>query len=93
MGALATGGDDFTRRARPAVVYSGLGFIFMLHVLLPGIAYLGIAGNPANPAPALPTEFWWAWTGVVSVWMVGRSWEKVKTPTKLSGMVTGTTVK
>jgi hypothetical protein len=85
-------GETFTRRARPAVVYAGLAFIFVLHVLLPALTYLGV-GTPPAQAPSLPTEFWWAWTGVVSVWMIGRSYEKVNRPGKLSSLITGTLVK
>ena len=59
--------DNYTRRARPTIVYVGLICIFLVHVVLP-IFEINIA---------LPKEFWWTWTGVCSVWIVGRSAEKL----------------
>ena len=78
--------DSFTRRARPTVVYAGLVFIFALHVLLPLVAYF--RGGPA-PTYVLPEEFWWSWTGVVSVWVLGRSYEKVNIPGVINKAITG----
>ena len=51
-------GDPFTKRARPAVVYAGLAFIFLNHVLSPIVAAFG---GLQIPNLALPGEFWWAW--------------------------------
>lgn len=79
--------DLFTQRARPMVVYAGLVFIFVLHVLLPSIAFLN---HSAAPTAVLPEEFWWSWTGVVSVWVLGRSYEKVNVPNTISKIITGT---
>jgi hypothetical protein len=79
-------GDAFTRRARPAVVYAGLLFIFALHVLLPVISFFQ---GKAAPSFVLPQEFWWSWTGVVSVWVLGRSYEKVNVPGTISKAITG----
>ncbi len=85
--AELTQGDTYTKRARPTVVYAGLVFIFIVHVLLPVIANLK-GGTPPNVT--LPQEFWWAWTGVVSTWVLGRSYEKSKGPAPLSKIITGT---
>ena len=66
-------GDAFTKRARPMIVYCGLLFIFLVHVLFPIVTYVT---KESLPALNLPTEFWWAWTGVCGVWVIGRSMEK-----------------
>ena len=78
--------DTFTRRARPTVVYAGLVFIFTLYVLLPLVAFFK-GGNA--PQYSLPDEFWWAWSGVVSVWVLGRSYEKVNVPGAVNKALTG----
>lgn len=65
--------DNFTKRARPMVVYAGLLFIFMIHVAFPMITYYTKA---TIPTVSLPDSFWWAWTGCVGIWMIGRTVEK-----------------
>ena len=81
-------GDNFTKRARPAVVYAGLFFILLIHVVAPLVAFFH--GDMANLEKLkLPDEFWWAWTGVVSVWVFGRSYEKVNSPSVISQAITG----
>lgn len=73
-------GDNFTKRARPSVVYAGLVFIFFNHVLLPLV--LGIAKSAgadiqlADFQTELPLEFWVAWGGICTTWVIGRSHEK-----------------
>ena len=67
-------GDAFTKRARPSVVYFGLAAIGLNHIVLPWAAYF--AGSDTLPSIALPDQFWWAWSGVCSVWFLGRSIEK-----------------
>jgi hypothetical protein len=79
-------GDIYTKRARPTIVYAGLAFIFLVHVFLPGYAFFS---NKAVPALTLPEEFWWAWTGVCSAWVLGRSAEKRGSTNKLVTMITG----
>lgn len=79
--------DNYTKRARPTVVYAGLVFIFLVHVLPPSIAVL--TGVPVPAGLKLPTEFWWAWTGVVSVWVLGRSYEKANGTSTMSKLITG----
>ena len=88
--------DAFTKRARPAVVYMGLVFIGLVHVVFPILFYLaGLfkAAVPELPAICLPQEFWWAWSGICSVWVLGRSAEKtVQTKGaagKVLSMITG----
>jgi len=79
-------GDTFTKRARPCVVYAGLGFIFLNHVFIPVFAFFT---NKPTPTVTLPAEFWWAWTGVVSVWMIGRSYEKAGVVNTIVSTITG----
>lgn len=61
-------GDNYTKRARPTVVYAGLAFILFNYVL-PN--YL-----PIEKAVDLPAEFWIAWGGIVATYSIGRSMEK-----------------
>jgi hypothetical protein len=82
-------GDAFTKRARPSIIYGGLLFIFIVHVLVPVIAL--IAGTPSGKIPeiSLPVEFWWAWGTVVGVYGVGRSAEKMGASNRATRIITG----
>lgn len=66
--------DNFTKRARPSVVYCGLGFIFLVHVAFPILSWFTKQQVPTTLV--LPEAFWWAWSGCVGIWMIGRSVEK-----------------
>lgn len=79
-------GDDYTKRARPTVVYAGLVFIFMVHVVLPMASFWT---NRQMPSLSLPDNFWLAWGGVVSVWMVGRSAERMGSGASIVKTITG----
>ena len=87
--------DKFTKRARPSIIYAGLVFIFLVHVLFPLLFILIVSFStsdkpmPALPALALPEQFWWAWTGICSVWVMGRSAEKGGMAGKVVTMITG----
>ena len=85
-------GDLFTKRARPTIIYVGLLFIFIVHVILPVVAY--ISGTPAENMPMinLPSEFWWAWGTVVSVYGAGRSAEKMGISNTITNLATGSGV-
>ena len=78
--------DTYTKRARPTLVYAGLGFIFLVNVIFPILAFFT---SQSTPAISLPAEFWWAWTGVCGVWVIGRSAEKRGVQNKLTKMITG----
>lgn len=91
-------GDKFTKRARPMVVYSGLTFIGLVHVVFPLAAaavqiFCSIYGKVNSfvlPELTLPSQFWWAWGSVVSVWELGRTWEKANgSGNKMIDMITG----
>lgn len=66
-------GDNYTKRARPTVVYAGLVFIFLNYVLIPLLSTL-LATETITLS--LPHEFWLAWGGICATWVVGRSAEK-----------------
>ena len=61
-------GDTFTKRARPMLVYWGMALITVSYIV-------GLFKGQILP---LPDNFWYAWGGVVSVWIAGRSAEKFR---------------
>ena len=72
--------DKYTKRGRPTILYGGLLIIFLNHVVFPAAAWFS-ALFMAQPMPALPnldlpSEFWWAWGGVCSIYVLGRTNEK-----------------
>jgi len=75
-------GDNFTRRARPTLVYWGMGIITLSYVIMPMLG---------KPQIDMPDEFWWAWGGVVGAWIVGRSAERLGVKGPVTRMVTGST--
>jgi len=79
--------DNFTKRARPMIVYAGLVAIFLAHIILPYIVYFA---KEAVPPIELPTEFWYVWGGVCSVWFVGRSFERLGSTSNSVKKITGT---
>ena len=87
-------GDAYTKRARPTLVYAGLCFIFLVHVFIPLITWIAVISGKIIPtdAPALtlPHEFWYAWTGVVGIWSLGRSAERRGANNRLIEAITGT---
>jgi len=73
-------GDKVTKWCRPAIIYTGL-----VGVILQGIEAVAFT---------LPADFWMIWGGVCSVYVIGRSTEKVKAKGwvgKAAGMVAGKT--
>lgn len=84
--AELTQGDNYTKRARPTLVYFGMLVIAFNYCVIPAIqTFRGVAVL----AFALPTEFWVAWGGVVGTWAIGRSWEKVNGVNGISSIITG----
>ena len=65
--------DNYTKRARPSVVYMGLIFIAIVYIIFPIATFIT---KNEMPKLELPQEFWFAWGSVVSVWSIGRSYEK-----------------
>jgi hypothetical protein len=90
-------GDSYTKRARPTVVYVGLGAIVFNYCLAPLIGW-GIQEWSPNyisdlPELILPAEFWYAWGGIVATWSVGRTMERRGSNNNLVRIVTGETNK
>lgn len=86
MKAELSQGDTYTKRARPTVVYMGLLFILLVHVIFPIAAFFF---KQEMPVISLPTEFWYTWGGVCSVWMIGRTMERNGAANKVIGAITG----
>jgi hypothetical protein len=79
-------GDNYTKRARPTVVYGGLLIIAFNYCLVPLIQTL----FAIEVAPfALPDDFWMAWGSCVGIWSIGRSFEKYGVNNSGTRMVTG----
>jgi hypothetical protein len=81
--------DNYTKRARPTVVYYGLVAITLDFIARVSILMLGILPLEDIPKTFLPNEFWLAWGGVVSVWVMGRSYEKRGVKNKITDFITG----
>jgi len=64
----------FSGSLGPTVVYAGLGFIAIAHIITPISFYVMQEIPPFEIV--LPTEFWVAWGGLVTTWSVGRTFEK-----------------
>lgn len=79
-------GDNYTKRARPTVIYFGLAIIAFNYCLVPLIQ---LAASVAVEPFTLPSEFWLAWGGCVGVYNIGRSMEKRGKRSLLSSAVTG----
>lgn len=78
--------DNYTKRARPSVVYGGLLFILLVHVVFPIVAFFT---GTEMPDISLPSEFWLTWGGVCSVWSIGRTMEKGGAKNKAIELITG----
>ncbi len=105
MVAEAQQGDNYTKRARPTLIYLGLLFIGLIHVLFPitikTVLLVCVIFAPAKLTPealaiiksymdvSLPVAFWTAWGGAVSIYSLGRSAEKRGVKNKLIGLITG----
>lgn len=85
--------DSYTKRARPTIVYFGLLAIGLVHVVLPMMAWVALVstGKPLADMPqiTLPSEFWYTWGGVCSIWIIGRSTEKHGVVNRLTTAITG----
>ena len=79
-------GDNFTKRARPSVVYVGLAAVVFNYCVIPTI--LTFTGHAAEPFE-LPTAFWAGWSGIVATWQIGRTMEKRGANNRFTRAVTG----
>jgi hypothetical protein len=78
--------DNYTKRARPTMVYAGLLAIFLAHIILPYISWFT---KTTVPAIVLPTDFWYVWGGVCSIWIVGRTMERRGSASPIVKTITG----
>ena len=79
--------DKYTKRARPTVVYVGLGFIFFNYCLVPLLRLIpGVEGVGAFD---LPNGFWAGWSGIVGTWAIGRTVEKRGISNRVTQFITG----
>lgn len=79
-------GDNYTKRARPTVVYAGLGFILFNYCLVPLLqTFMEAEIQPFE----LPGAFWAGWSGIVATWSIGRSMEKRGAQNRFTSIATG----
>jgi hypothetical protein len=87
-------GDNYTKRARPTVVYFGLviialDFIARAIMMVSRMKGMLVPEGFELPSTMIPQEFWLAWGGIVSTWVIGRSAEKRGTRNKITSFITG----
>ena len=89
-------GDNFTKRARPSIVYVGLVAMLWNYVLIPTILRFAtlFASNVDISPMDLPTQFWATWGAVCGTWVIGRSVERKavkqgEEPNRLTRLITG----
>lgn len=85
-------GDAYTKRTRPMIARWGLYAILWNYAIVPtlGVALAGwVGGEIKITSIALPTEFWFAWGGIVGTYAIGRSFEKIGKKSKLVDAATG----
>lgn len=71
--AELTQGDNYTKRARPTIIYVGLFMAVFNYTLAPFISALV---SKAMPLLVIPPEFWTIWGGVCGLYVWQRSKEK-----------------
>ena len=78
--------DNYTKRARPTVIYFGLFAIFWNYMLVPTVQSMkGIDITPFS----LPAEFWTVWGGICGAYVLGRSYEKGGLANRATQALTG----
>ena len=73
-------GDNYTKRARPTVIYFGLFFFFFNYSIVP---LFGL------PQLDIPVEFMYGWSGIVGTYAIGRSAERVGVRNRAISAITG----
>jgi hypothetical protein len=67
-------GDNYTKRARPTIIYAGLAVALFDGIIGPLIGWIwGVDVPKSNLLP----EFWYVWGGVCGIYAVGRTREKI----------------
>ncbi len=78
--------DLYTKRMRPTIGYAGLA----IHIIQWAVNYVAfLNGVDLTGAPALPSEFTYAWMGVTGTYMAGRSLQKYGSSNKALELITG----
>lgn len=80
--------DKYTKRARPTIIYAGLGFVAVNYVVFPIVAWLT---GSTPPALELPGGFWAGWSGVVGTYAISRTAEKLGRGNRFTRAVAGPT--
>ncbi|MGK7395022.1 MAG: 3TM-type holin [Candidatus Cyclobacteriaceae bacterium M3_2C_046] len=84
-------GDNYTKRARPTVVYAGLVFILLeilgLRIMI--LDAIGVSQAMVQSSNEIFQFFLVSWAGVVGVYSVGRSIEKRGTRNAWTSTITG----
>jgi hypothetical protein len=96
MTAELAQGDNYTKRARPTIVYVGLIFILM-EILGLRHVFLSMIYDPKDPTYTnilsqsndVFEYFLIAWSSVVGVYGIGRSVEKTGVRNKVTSIITG----
>lgn len=78
-------GDTFTKRARPSIIYTGLGLVIANSI----IGWIASFTGHSVPVLNAPPEFWYAWAGICSAYVLGRSAEKRGARNKVTSFITG----
>ena len=87
--------DNYTKRARPTIVYFGLVAIGLTYIMVPliiAIVSLFMAVTPDQIKLfqfELPNDFWMTWGGVCGIWIAGRSFEKKGTSNAVVDLIVG----
>lgn len=78
-------GDNFTKRARPSIIYTGLGLVIANAIM----GWVSAFTDTTIPVLNAPVEFWYAWGGICSAYVLGRSSEKRGKRDKVTSFITG----
>lgn len=83
-------GDTYTKRSRPMVVRWGLYMVIYNYAVVPSVSRFVTIWHDIGVEPFdLPHEFWWAWTGLIGSYMLGRTLEKSGAGNKITSFITG----
>jgi len=72
--------DPFVRRARPAIIWTGVAVFVINYIVLP---FAGFVANKAVTPVQLPDMFWYTWGTITGGYAFLRTLEKTGTKLKL----------
>jgi hypothetical protein len=79
--------DNYTKRARPTLLYSGLVAALLEGALKAYAFFGGLPEGMVPPASFFPAAFWASWAGVAGLYSIGRTVEKRAANGQPSGAV------